>query len=173
MESHGQLPGRRWGFWPELRPRRGNRRGRRHPARLIAVAAVVTLAAAACGSSGSGSSVKNGGVFRLGSNSSIDSLNPFVAFQGDAYVTFEYIYPMLVQYNPKLQFVADFARTWIGEPRREGLDLPHPAGRQVVRRQAADRGRRGLDLQHDPEVSGRPHRQLGRLRRAHEERDRP
>jgi peptide/nickel transport system substrate-binding protein len=112
MESHGQLPGRRWGFWPELRPRRGNRRGRRHPARLIAVAAVVTLAAAACGSSGSGSSVKNGGVFRLGSNSSIDSLNPFVAFQGDAYVTFEYIYPMLVQYNPKLQFVADFARTW-------------------------------------------------------------
>ena len=30
---------------------------------------------------GSGGSVKEGGVFRLGSNSSIDSLNPFVAFQ--------------------------------------------------------------------------------------------
>jgi peptide/nickel transport system substrate-binding protein len=55
-------------------------------------------------------------VFRLGSNSSIDSLNPFVAFQGDAYVTFEYIYPMLVQYNPKLQFVADFARSWSESP---------------------------------------------------------
>ena len=116
MESHGQLPGRRWGFWAELRPRRGNRRGRRHLARLIAVAAVVTLAAAACGSSGSGSSVKNGGVFRLGSNSSIDSLNPFVAFQADAYVTFEYIYPMLVQYNPQLQFVPDFARSWTESP---------------------------------------------------------
>jgi peptide/nickel transport system substrate-binding protein len=116
MESHGQLPGKRRGFWSALRPQRGNRCGHRHNARLIAVAAVVTLAAAACGSSGSGSSVKNGGVFRLGSNSSIDSLNPFVAFQGDAYVTFEYIYPMLVQYNPKLQFVADFARSWTESP---------------------------------------------------------
>lgn len=84
--------------------------------RLIAAAAVVMLAVAACGSNGSGSSVKDGGVFRLGSNSSIDSLNPFVAFQGDAYVTFEYIYPMLVQYNPKLQFVADFARSWTESP---------------------------------------------------------
>ncbi len=112
MESHGQLPGNRRGLWPELRPRRGNRRGRRHPARLIALVAAVTLAAAACGGGGSGSSVKEGGVFRLGSNSSIDSLNPFVAFQADAYVTFEYIYPMLVQYNPQLQFVPDFATSW-------------------------------------------------------------
>jgi peptide/nickel transport system substrate-binding protein len=113
MESHGQLPGRHRGFWTELRPRRRNMRGRRHTARLIAVAAAVTLAAAACGGSGgSGSSVKDGGVFRLGSYSSIDSLNPFVAFQGDAYVTFEYIYPMLVQYNPQLQFVPDFATSW-------------------------------------------------------------
>jgi len=46
---------------------------------------------------------------RLGSNSTIDSLNPFVAFNGDAYTTFEYIYPYLVQFNPKLQFIADFA----------------------------------------------------------------
>jgi peptide/nickel transport system substrate-binding protein len=112
MESHGQLPGRRRGFWPGLRPRRGNLRGRRHLARLIAVVAAVTLAAAACGGNGSGSSVKDGGVYRLGSSSSIDSLNPFVAFQGDAYAAFEYIYPMLVQYNPQLQFVADFARSW-------------------------------------------------------------
>jgi peptide/nickel transport system substrate-binding protein len=114
MESHGQLPGRHRGFWAGLPPRRGNPRGRRHPARLIAVAAAVTLAAAGCGGGGggSGSSVKDGGVFRLGSSSSIDSLNPFVAFQGDAYVTFEYIYPMLVQYNPQLQFVPDFATSW-------------------------------------------------------------
>jgi len=56
--------------------------------------------------------VKQGGVFRLGSSSSIDSLNPFVAFQADAYTTFEYIYPSLVQYNPKLQIVPDFATSW-------------------------------------------------------------
>ena len=80
---------------------------------FAAAAVVLALAAAACGSSsGSGGSVKQGGVYRLGSASSIDSLNPFVAFQADAYSTFEYIYPYLVQYNPKLQFVPDFARSW-------------------------------------------------------------
>ncbi len=112
MEGHGQLAGKPRRLWAVLRPRRGNPRGRRQAATLIAAAAAVTLAAAACGGGGSASSVKEGGVFRLGSNSSIDSLNPFVAFQGDAYVTFEYIYPMLVQYNPQLQFVPDFARSW-------------------------------------------------------------
>jgi hypothetical protein len=64
----------------------------------------------------SGGEVKEGGVFRLGSSSNIDSLNPFVAFQADAYSTFEYIYPYLVQFNPKLQFVADFASSWQHSP---------------------------------------------------------
>ena len=102
-------------------------------------------------------------MFRLGSNSTIDSLNPFVAFNADAYSTFEYIYPMLVQYNPKLQFVPDFARSWQHSPDGTHLDVPHPAERQVVRRQAADGRRRRLDLQHDPQVPERPHRQLRRL----------
>ena len=85
----------------------------RHPLRLAVAAVVVALAAAACGgSSSSGGEIKEGGVFRLGSNSTIDSLNPFVAFNGDAYTTFEYIYPYLVQFNPKLQFIPDFARSW-------------------------------------------------------------
>jgi peptide/nickel transport system substrate-binding protein len=79
---------------------------------LAAVAMVVAVAAAGCGNGSTAGAVKEGGVFRLGSASSIDSLNPFIAFQGDAYVAFEYIYPMLVQYNAKLQFVPDFARSW-------------------------------------------------------------
>jgi peptide/nickel transport system substrate-binding protein len=118
MEGHGQLPGRPRRRRAALHLRRGNPRGHRRTAALIAAAAAVMLVAAACGggSGGSGSSVKDGGVFRLGSNSSIDSLNPFVAFQGDAYVTFEYIYPMLVQYNPQLKFAADFARSWTESP---------------------------------------------------------
>ncbi len=116
MESHGQLPGRRRGFWPELRPRRGNPRGRRQPAALIAVVAAVTLAAAACGGNGSGSSVKDGGVFRLGSNSSIDSLNPFVAFQGDAYSRSSTSIPCWSSTTPSLQFVPDFARSWSESP---------------------------------------------------------
>lgn len=76
-----------------------------------AALAAVALVAAACGAS-PGGGVTEGGVFRLGSASSIDSLNPFVAFQEDAYSTFEIIYPYLVQYNSSLQFVPDFARSW-------------------------------------------------------------
>ena len=84
--------------------------------RLLLAAVAVSMVATACGSGAGGSSVKQGGLFRLGSASSIDSLNPFVAFQQDAYSTFEQIYPMLVQYNPKLQFVPDFARSWQESP---------------------------------------------------------
>src|SRR5262247_1481977 len=83
---------------------------------LAAVAMVAALAAAGCGSASTAGAVKEGGVFRLGSSSSIDSLNPFIAFQADAYSTFEYIYPYLVQYNPQRQFVADFARSWQQSP---------------------------------------------------------
>src|SRR5262245_53467574 len=103
---------------PRRNPTTARPRPSRHPLRLAAAGAVVALAVAACGgsSSGGGGEVKQGGVFRLGSNSTIDSLNPFVAFNADAYSTFEYIYPMLVQYNPKLQFVADFARSWQHNP---------------------------------------------------------
>lgn len=73
----------------------------------------VALVASACGSGGSSSgAIKDAAIFRLGSTYGIDSLNPFVAFQSDAYTTFEYIYPELVQYNPKEQFVADFAKSW-------------------------------------------------------------
>jgi peptide/nickel transport system substrate-binding protein len=94
---------------------------RRHPkparrARLAPVVIAVlaaALAVAGCGSnSGGAGGIKNGGTFRLGSDSSIDSLNPFVAFQADAYVTFEYIYPYLDQYNPQTKIVPDFATSW-------------------------------------------------------------
>ncbi len=78
---------------------------------VVVVAIVAAMASAGCGN-GSVGSVKDGGVFQLGSDSSIDSLNPFVAFQADAYTTFEYIYPSLVQYNPQLQIVPDFASSW-------------------------------------------------------------
>jgi peptide/nickel transport system substrate-binding protein len=73
---------------------------------------VAALTAAGCGNGTTAGSVKEGGIFRLGSDSSIDSLNPFVAFQADAYTTFEYIYPSLVQYDPALRIVPDFATSW-------------------------------------------------------------
>src|SRR5262245_28240240 len=102
---------------PGRDPQATRKRLSRHPLWLAAAAVVVALAAAACGGTSSGGGqIKEGGVFRLGSNSVIDSLNPFVAFNADAYSTFEYIYPMLVQYNPQRQFVADFARSWQQSP---------------------------------------------------------
>ena len=55
-------------------------------------------------------------MFRLGTSSTIDSLNPFIAIQSDAYTTFEYIYPTLVQYTPALKIVENFARSWTTSP---------------------------------------------------------
>jgi peptide/nickel transport system substrate-binding protein len=93
---------------------------RTHRPAALLVAAATALALAACGggsgSGGSSSTVQEGGVFRLGTSSTIDSLNPFIAFQSDAYTTFEYIYPTLVQYTPSLKIVANFARSWKTSP---------------------------------------------------------
>jgi peptide/nickel transport system substrate-binding protein len=94
---------------------------RKHRPAALLVAAATALVLAACGGSGGGSgasggSVKEGGVFRMGTSSTIDSLNPFIAFQSDAYTTFEYIYPTLVQYTPALKIVANFARSWKTSP---------------------------------------------------------
>ena len=62
--------------------------------------------------SGSGGAAA-GGTFRLGTSSRIDSLNPYVAFNQDAYSTFEYIYPLLIQYDgANAKFVPDFADPW-------------------------------------------------------------
>jgi peptide/nickel transport system substrate-binding protein len=73
--------------------------------------AVGVLLASASGAGGSHS--KSGGTFRLATSSGIDSLNPYVAFNQDAYSMFEYIYPLLVQYDKdNKQFVPDFARSW-------------------------------------------------------------
>jgi peptide/nickel transport system substrate-binding protein len=75
----------------------------------VAVAAAVAVSATAA----LGSEAKSGGVFRIGTSSRIDSLNPYVAFNQDAYSTFVYIYPFLIQYDaPNRKFVADFATSW-------------------------------------------------------------
>jgi peptide/nickel transport system substrate-binding protein len=74
----------------------------------LAVAALIFATTA----TGSGSSTNSGGTFRLGTASGIDSLNPYVAFNQDAYSAFEYIYPILVQYDSKLHFAPFFATSW-------------------------------------------------------------
>ncbi len=93
--------------------------------RSAAVAALllVALVVAGCGGSKSSSSSKGGvvegGTLRIGTTSRIDSLNPYVAFNQDAYTTFMYIYPFLVQYDQDLNFAPDFAKSW--ETSKDGL----------------------------------------------------
>jgi len=76
------------------------------------VAIPCALLLSGCGGS-SKSSSKTGGTFRMGTSSGIDSLNPYVAFNQDAYATFQYIYPILVQYDAtNKHFVPFFASSW-------------------------------------------------------------
>src|SRR5256885_2426891 len=79
---------------------------------MIGVLAVALGAYAAAGKS-SGKGSQSGGTFRIGTSSRIDSLNPYVAFNQDAYSTFEYIYPLLIQYDKaNSKFIPDFATSW-------------------------------------------------------------
>jgi peptide/nickel transport system substrate-binding protein len=59
-----------------------------------------------------GGEIVEGGILRLGSTDHIDSLNPFVAFNAQAYVAFVMIYPVLVQYGPGYEFEGDWAESW-------------------------------------------------------------
>jgi peptide/nickel transport system substrate-binding protein len=87
---------------------------------FAAAAAAIALLAAACSSSsgpGSSPAVKQGGILRIGTTEGIDSLNPFVGFNQDAYSTWFYIYPSLVQYDLRtFRFIPNFAKTWQTSP---------------------------------------------------------
>jgi peptide/nickel transport system substrate-binding protein len=81
--------------------------------RSLVAAVALALLAVSCSSSGGGSGgAGSSGLFKWGTTSPIDSLNPFVAVQQNSYYTFEYVYPFLVQYGPGLQVVPDFAKSW-------------------------------------------------------------
>jgi peptide/nickel transport system substrate-binding protein len=82
--------------------------------RLVALLVTGALLLAGCGGAASTnrSSIKEGGTLRIGTSYPIDSLNPFVAQSDYSWMTFEYIYPALTQYNAKLQIVPSFASSW-------------------------------------------------------------
>jgi peptide/nickel transport system substrate-binding protein len=91
---------------------------------VMAGLAALAMIAAACSQASpepdaGDTSAQEGGVLRIGTNSRIDSLNPFVAFNQDAYTTFMYVYPFLVQYDENLDFTPDFAESW--ETSKDGL----------------------------------------------------
>jgi peptide/nickel transport system substrate-binding protein len=84
------------------------------------LAALLAALAAGCGGGDSGSGqqqqgggdVVEGGVLRIATTNQIDSLNPFVAFNANAYVAFIMTYPLLVQYNADFEFEGDWAESW-------------------------------------------------------------
>jgi peptide/nickel transport system substrate-binding protein len=91
----------------------------RTPRPLIALvaAALVAMIAAGCGtgvssSSGSAGTVKKGGILNIGTTDNIDSLNPFIAIESQAYNAFVMEYPQLVQYGPGLKLEGDWATSW-------------------------------------------------------------
>lgn len=80
---------------------------------LVAVVASAALVLAACGGGGSSSNgPSSSDILRMGSDSEIDSLNPFVGFNQLSYATFEISYPYLVQYDESLDFAPYFASDW-------------------------------------------------------------
>jgi peptide/nickel transport system substrate-binding protein len=86
----------------------------------LIVALAAALAAAGCGGGGGTAGetgkgegkVVKGGILRIGTNNQIDSLNPFVAFNANAYIAFVMTYPLLVQYGPGFKFEGDWAQSW-------------------------------------------------------------
>jgi peptide/nickel transport system substrate-binding protein len=73
----------------------------------------VVAAAAGCGGSTTGSSGSaSGGILRIGTINDLDSLNPFVAINSQAYNAFVMEYPQFVQYGPGLKIEGDWATSW-------------------------------------------------------------
>lgn len=76
------------------------------------VAIVVAVTGACGGSSSGGSSSGSGGILRIGTTNSVDSLNPFVAVNPQAVNAFSMEYPQLVQYSRDLKLEGDWAKSW-------------------------------------------------------------
>ena len=118
-------------------------------------AAVFAVGAAAPSRARQRLETKSGGTFRLGTSSRIDSLNPYVAFNQDAYSAFEYIYPpssSTTRTNQQVRPRLRDARGATSRTARRGRS--RPSRREVVGRAAADRRRRRVDDQHRHQVPG-------------------
>jgi peptide/nickel transport system substrate-binding protein len=56
--------------------------------------------------------IKEGGIFRLGTTSNPDSMNPFVGFSALSYILWTETYPTLVQYDTDYKITGDWADSW-------------------------------------------------------------
>ncbi len=68
----------------------------------------------------SGGPAKEGGFLRIAAYDFIDSMNPYVGQNGDAFSSYQYTYPYLVQLDTTTtEYVPDFATSW--ETSKDGL----------------------------------------------------
>ncbi len=149
----------------------------RHLIGLLVVPLALLVLSTACSSSsggggGSSGAAKEGGVLRIGTSEGTDSPNPFVGFNQDDYSTSDVHLsePARVRHDIRPLRLRPQLRDEVGGVRRRAdLDVPHGSGREVVRRAAADRRGRRVDLQHDLEVRQRPDGSLGGQRDVPEE----
>ncbi len=56
--------------------------------------------------------IKEGGIFRLGTTSNPDSINPFVGFSALSFILWTETYPTLVQYDADYKIIGDWADSW-------------------------------------------------------------
>ena len=87
-----------------------SRRWRRAVLALLAAALLAT--GASCGGSSGGGSGDGNQILKVGTVAAIDSLNPFVAIDAQAYNVFVMEYPQLVQYGPGVKIEGDYAESW-------------------------------------------------------------
>ena len=87
--------------------------------RAIVGVAAATVLGAAVWMVGAGTAATSGvnrsashDVFVVGTDTGVDSLNPFQAFNTDSNTVFMNIYSYLVQYDSKFQFAPDLATSW-------------------------------------------------------------
>lgn len=97
-------------------------RTRLRPTRTVALLAVAAVVAAACSSGGEGTHNKSsqqvveGGTLRVGTTSTIDSLNPFVGFQANSFLVWQSIFPYLGTYDNHNKIVPFWATSWDTSP---------------------------------------------------------
>ena len=79
----------------------------------LTVLGILTLVVAApAAPAASQQSNADGGLVRVGTTQTFDSINPFVAFNALPYIVFTNTYPTLVQYDSKFKFEGDWAKSW-------------------------------------------------------------
>ncbi len=78
--------------------------------------------------------------FTIGVTQDVDSTNPFTGVTAAAYEIYQLDYDFLIGYSETdFSAVPRLAQSWTHIGRRQDLDLPHAARREVVRRRAVHR----------------------------------